>query len=271
MTDFEGRTALVSGGATGIGLASALALYRRGANVMVCGHNGGQLQSARMQLEAAKDGLYVPPGRVWTCIADVRDMAAMESAAATLLEHTGRIDHLVCAAGIQIPGSALTASEADWLAVLDVNLSGTFRACKAVLPAMVRGRGGSIVIVSSVQAFLGKRNGVAYVATKGGLNAMAKAMALDHAGEGVRVNVVCPGVVDTPMLREAAQRAAPGTDGTKAIEGWALGQPLGSTVGQTCQPEDVAVMIAFLLSDEARYVTGAEFRVDGGLSAKLAM
>jgi len=271
VTDFKGRAAFVSGGATGIGMASARALCLRGADVMVCGHDGTQLKSALQELEMSIAGHAGRSGRVWTCVADVRDLAAMQSAAATLMERTGRIDHLVCAAGVQIVGSVLTASEADWLEVVDVNLSGTYRACKAVLPLMVRGGGGSIVILSSVQAFLGKRNGVAYVATKGGLNAMARAMALDHAGEGVRINVVCPGVVDTPMLREAARRVAPGTDGTEVIHGWAIGQPLGSSVGLACQPGDVADMVTFLLSDEARYITGAEFRVDGGLSAKLAM
>ena len=271
MRDFKGRAALVSGGATGIGMASALALCLRGADVMVCGHDGNQLNFALKEIEFSMAGHTEHSGRIWTCVADVRDLAAMQSAAAALMERTGRIDHLVCAAGVQIVGSVLTASEADWLEVVDVNLSGTFRTCKALLPFMLRGGGGSIVILSSVQAFLGKRNGVAYVATKGGLNAMAKAMALDHADDGVRVNVVCPGVVDTPMLREAALRVAPGTDGTEAILRWSLGQPLGSSVGQACQPGDVADLVTFLLSDQARYITGAEFRVDGGLSAKLAV
>jgi NAD(P)-dependent dehydrogenase (short-subunit alcohol dehydrogenase family) len=264
MDDFRGRSALVTGGASGIGLATAQCLLDRGADVMVCGHDGAQLEAALHSLQAGS-------GRVHARLADVRDLSSMQAAADELAAHTGRIDHLVSAAGIQIPGTALTASEADWLAVLDVNLSGAFRACKAVLPAMVRGGGGSIVIVSSVQALRGKRNGVAYVASKGGLNAMVRALALDHAPQRVRVNVVCPGVVDTPMLREAALRAFPGTPVDETVTAWAQLQPLGDAAGQPCQPHDVAQAAMFLLSDAARYVTGAEFSVDGGLSAKLAL
>ncbi|MGE0798301.1 MAG: SDR family NAD(P)-dependent oxidoreductase [Lautropia sp.] len=269
MNAFAGRSALVTGGASGIGLATARALAAAGADVLLCGHDGVQVDAA---LAALRAGLAADQRRrADGCVADVRRGEDLARAVGRLVERTGRLDHLVCAAGIQIPGTALTMRETDWQAVLDVNLSGAYRACAAALPAMIRQRRGAIVIVSSVQAFVGKRNGIAYVAAKGGLNAMTRALALDHAGDGVRVNVVCPGVVDTPMLREAAARAAAaGAVGPDAlIDRWAAAQPLGAAAGTPCGPADVADTILFLLGDGARYVTGSEFRVDGGLSVRL--
>lgn len=262
MSRFAGKSALITGAGSGIGRATAELLLAQGAAVLLTGHDARQIEAAAADLRG--DGRTV-----WGRAADVRDLDALERAAAELRERTHRIDHLVCAAGVQIPGTALTASEEDWQAVIDTNLSGAFRSCKAVLPAMVEQGGGSIVIVSSVQALLGKRNGLAYVAAKGGLNAMTRALALDHADRGVRVNAVLPGVVDTPMLREAAAHSGDAVEST--VRQWARLQPLGISIEDPCQPQDVAVLIAFLLSSDARYITGSEFRVDGGLAAKLAL
>ncbi|MGE0718588.1 MAG: SDR family NAD(P)-dependent oxidoreductase [Alphaproteobacteria bacterium] len=258
-----GRVALITGGATGIGLAAAELLLERGAAVVLTGHRADQLEAAGVTLARHGD-------RLIRRAADVRDLAALEAAVRAGEERFGRLDRLVCAAGIQIPGTVLTAAEQDWLGVIDVNLSGAFRACKAAVPAMLRAGGGAIAIVSSIQALLGKRNGVAYVAAKGGLNAMTRALALDHAEAGIRVNSVCPGVVDTPMLREAAARV-PGGNADRLVADWARAQPLGAHHATPCSPADVARLIAFLLSDEAAHITGSEFRVDGGLGAKLAL
>ena len=262
MSDFTGRAALVTGGATGIGLAAAAMLLERGASVVLTGHLPAQVDAARARLSGHGD-------RLVAMAADVRDLPALEAAVQAAEQRFGRLDGLVSAAGIQIPGTVLTASEDDWGRVIDVNLSGAFRACKAAIPAIVRAGGGSIAIVSSIQALLGKRNGVAYVAAKGGLNAMTRALALDHAEAGVRVNAVCPGVVDTPMLREAARRV--GGDEDQAVAAWARAQPLGAHHPRPCGPSDVAALIIFLLGDGAAHITGSEFRVDGGLGAKLAL
>jgi NAD(P)-dependent dehydrogenase (short-subunit alcohol dehydrogenase family) len=261
MSRFDGRVVMVTGGATGIGFAIVEELLSEDCAVVLTGHDPVQIRDA-----AARLGQQ----RVATVAADVRDPAALHHAVQVALERWGRLDGLVCAAGIQIPGTVETMLEADWQQVLDVNLTGAFRAAKAALPAMLS-TGGAIVLLASVQAHLGKRNGVAYVAAKGALVALTRAMALDHAGAGIRVNSVSPGVVDTPLLRHAASRAA-GPDQVEAlIAGWAQAQPLGSARGRPCLPQDVARTVLFLLSDEAHYITGADVAVDGGLGAKLAL
>lgn len=271
MTGLEGKVALVTGGATGIGRAAAEVLLARGASVLLTGHRDDHLAEANAALGGAALGPGHPALR--TALADVRDQDALDRAVSLAEAAFGRLDILVCAAGIQIPGTALTASEGDWQAVLDVNLSGAFRACKAALPALLRAQAGAIVLVSSIQAIRGKRNGLAYVAAKGALNAMTRAMALDHAGDNIRVNAVCPGVVDTPLLREAA--AAAGAVDTAAVEAlvqqWSAGQPLTPGIGRVCTAADVAKLIAFLASDEAAYVTGSSYGIDGGLAAKIAL
>lgn len=262
MSRFDGRVVMVTGGATGIGFAVTEALLLEGGAVVLTGHDPAQLRDAAAQLGQP---------HLATVEADVRDQAALNQAVQVALDRWGRLDGLVCAAGIQIPGTVETMPEADWQQVLDVNLTGAFRAVKAGLSAL-RVNGGAIVLLASVQAHLGKRNGIAYVAAKGALVALTRAMALDHAAAGVRVNSVSPGVVDTPMLRQAASRGA-GTDKQldALVADWADAQPLGPARGRACLPRDIARMVLFLLSDEAIYVTGADYAVDGGLGAKLAI
>jgi NAD(P)-dependent dehydrogenase (short-subunit alcohol dehydrogenase family) len=261
MSRFDGRVVLVTGGATGIGFAVAAEVLSEGGAVVLTGHDPAQLDDAAAALGGP---------RLATVAADVRDQAALHRAVQVALDRWGRLDGLVCAAGIQIPGTVETMPEADWQQVLDVNLTGVFRAIKAALPAL-SANGGAIVLLASVQAHLGKRNGVAYVAAKGALVAMTRAMALDHAAVGIRVNSVSPGVVDTPLLRQAASRAATPDQVEALIAGWAQAQPLGPARGRACLPKDIARTILFLLSDEAQYVTGADHAVDGGLGVKLAM
>lgn len=261
MSRFDGRVVMVTGGATGIGFAVVEELLSEGGAVVLTGHDPVQMRDAAAQLGDT---------RLAAVVADVRDQAALHRAVQVALDRWGRLDGLVCAAGIQVPGTVETMPEAEWQQVLDVNLTGAFRAAKAALPAL-SSTGGAIVLLASVQAHLGKRNGVAYVAAKGALVALTRAMALDHAGAAIRVNSVSPGVVDTPLLRQAASRAAGPEQVEALIAGWAQAQPLGPARGRACLPKDVARMVLFLLSDEAHYVSGADFAVDGGLGVKLAM
>ncbi|WP_020674205.1 SDR family NAD(P)-dependent oxidoreductase [Amycolatopsis nigrescens] len=153
-----------------------------------------------------------------------------------------------------------------WDRVFDVNVKGVFHTCRAAVPQL-RGRGGgSIVNVSSVQAFVAQSGAAAYVASKGAINAFTKAMAVDHAAEGIRVNVVCPGSVDTPMLRWAVGLTANGRDTGELIDDLGRTHPLG----RVARPEEVAEAILFLSSRRASFITGSEHRVDGGLLAVCA-
>jgi NAD(P)-dependent dehydrogenase (short-subunit alcohol dehydrogenase family) len=179
----------------------------------------------------------------------------------------GGVDILVNSAGIQRYGTVVDTSEELWDEVLAVNLKGMFLTAKHCVPELRRRGGGTIVNVASVQAFATQGGVAAYAASKAGVVGLTKAIAVDHAAGNVRCNAVCPGSVDTPMLRFAAGLFK--GDGTEddTIRGWGSSHPLG----RVARPEEVAEVIAFLAGDRASFVTGAELRVDGGLLAQIAV
>ena len=260
MNDFAGRTAIVTGGATGIGFATARLLAERGAQVCILGHEAEQVDAACAQLTAA--GLAA-----FALVADVADPAQMLGAFQEFDALGLILTTLVCSAAIQPYGTVETMPVAEWDQVIDVNLRGAFLAGKYAVPRMRAGGGGAIVHVASVQGSATQNNVAAYSTSKGGMLALTRAMAIDHAGDNIRVNSVSPGCIDAPMTRFAAdQNASPG--GQQAlIDIWGKAQPLGR-VGR---PEEVAEVIAFLVSDRASFCTATEFRVDGGLLAKLGV
>ncbi len=257
MTEFAGKTAVITGGATGIGLATARLMVSRGARVGILGHEDAAVAAACADIGPA----------AFPMVADVSDPAALETAFARFDDLGLTLTTLVCSAGIQPYGTAETTPVALWDQVIDVNLRGAFLAAKHAVPRMRAGGGGSIVLVASVQASATQNNVVAYSTSKGGMLALTRAMAVDHAACGIRVNTVSPGCIDAPMTRFAAsQNAAPGGE-QALIDSWGRAQPLGR-VGR---PEEVAEVVAFLASDRASFCTAAEFRVDGGLLAKLGV
>jgi NAD(P)-dependent dehydrogenase (short-subunit alcohol dehydrogenase family) len=176
------------------------------------------------------------------------------------------IGALVNSVGIQRYGTVETTSPQMWDEVFAVNVRSMFLMAKHAVPLMRRGGGGAIVNVSSVQAIASQRNVVAYTATKGAIAAMTRAMAVDHAHEGIRVNTVLPGSVDTAMLRASARDISP-EDPDSVIRRWGSGHP----IGRVGNPAEIADVCVFLASPLASYVTGAELRVDGGLLAGLAL
>lgn len=241
-----GKVALITGATAGIGMATARLFAQRGAKVMLSGRNA----QAGAALAAALGGEFL-----------AADVAAPE-AAAQLVEWAvrghGRLDVLVNNAGILFQGDSQGCTDAQWDMTLAVNVTAVFRLSRAAVPVMAGHGGGAIVNVASDWGLVGAERAVAYGASKGAVVQLTRSMAADHARQGIRVNAVCPGDTDTPMLRREA-----GAEGEARLRAMAEAIPLG----RLGSPRDVAAAIAFLASEDAAFITGAMLPVDGGNSA----
>lgn len=252
--EFDAKRAFVTG-SSGMGLASALRLARGGAEVHLCGIDAALNAAAA---DAAGD-LVVSIHRC-----DVADETALRA----LLDTVGGpgFDILVNAAAIQTYGTIETTDPAHWDRVMAINLRAAYLTSYLIYPGMKARGGGSIVHFSSVQGFANQRGVLAYATTKGALHALTRAMAVDCARDGVRVNSISPGSIRTPLLEDgAAQQAGPGRTLEDVIAGFGAAHP----VGRIGTPEEVAELVAFLVSDRAGFITGADYRIDGGLTAQL--
>lgn len=256
---FSGKVAVVTGGSTGIGLAAAARLAGGDARVAICSHDEATLEPALEIIRRHGEAIGVR--------ADVAVDADMERLLDDTVRAFGGIDHLVCSAGIQTYGTVADTPEETWDRTLAVNLKGVYLATRHAIPRMIERGGGALVIVSSVQGLACQTNVAAYAASKGALNALTRAMALDHARQGIRVNAVCPGSVDTPMLRHSAGLFQGGAGLEATLDDWGRAHP----IGRIARPEEIAEVIAFLLSERASFITGEEVRVDGGLLAGVAV
>ena len=241
-----GKAAIITGGGSGIGKAIAAAFVREGAGVVICGRDSGKLERAAREIGSS----------CLAITADVSEDGAPDKLAAQTLERFGRIDTLVNNAGVLLPGTAESLTEAQWDQTYNINVRAVWRLSRAVLPHMRSTGGGSIINIASVLSSLGARNRVAYAASKGAVLAMSRAMALDHATEKIRVNCICPGIVETEMV------AAFNLD-----ENVRQQRIAAHPMGRFGQPEDMAGLAVFLASDEAAWITGASFPADGGYSA----
>lgn len=249
----QGKVALITGGTEGMGFATAAAFLKEGARVCVTGRSPEKGARAMQSLSALGEVAFVA-GDV-SCAPDAERMVA------STVERFGRLDVLFNNAGVYLEKRAEDMTEEEWDTLMDINVKGTFLVTKFAVPHMKRQGGGSIINNSSDAGLVGNRNCPAYCASKGAVTVMTKAMALDYAEYGIRVNCVNPGNVDTPMLsRELARVEDP--------EEYARRMNEESPVGRIGRPEEVAKAVLFLASDESSFVTGAALSVDGGLTAQ---
>jgi NAD(P)-dependent dehydrogenase (short-subunit alcohol dehydrogenase family) len=246
----DGRVALITGGTSGIGRATAVLLAEEGAAVALTGRN-------RERGEEVARGIHEAGGRAIFICADVRLADDCRRAVEETLERFGRIDVLFNNAGVFHPKTVPECTEEEWDETIDSSLKGAFLMSKYSLPSMIERGSGSIIHNSSGWGILGGDKAAAYCAAKGGLVVMAKAMAIDHGPHGIRVNCVCPGDVETPMLTDDAQKREMSWDDYHA---GAADRPLGR-VGTV---EEIARAVLFLASDDSSFVTGEALVVDGG-------
>ncbi len=253
MFDLTGKIALVTGAGSGIGAAIAEAFAAAGAQVVVTDRDERTADATRERIART--------GRTATMRAlDVADEAQCARCAEAVLQRHERLDVLVNNAGVGHVGTLMQTDGADLDRLMAVNVRGVFNVTKAFLPSMLARRAGTIINMASIGGVVGIRDRLAYCTTKFAVVGLTKSMALDHALDGIRVNCICPGRVETPWV---AQRLAEYPDPEKARREMTATQ----AVGRMGRPEEVAAAAVYLASDEASFVTGTAFMIDGGWSA----
>jgi NAD(P)-dependent dehydrogenase (short-subunit alcohol dehydrogenase family) len=254
MARMDGKVAVITGGAMGIGKAGAVAMARENAKVVIGDINDQVAAETVREIEAAG-------GQAVYQHANVSITAHMERLIDAAVETYGRLDVLVNNAAVALPGAAADITEDQWNQVINTNLTSVWRGMKFAIPHMQRAGGGSIINVSSVQSLLGFKGWAAYAAAKGAVNALTQQTAVEYALDKIRVNAIAPGTIMTPMNERIFEETE---DAQALIDGWNQLHALG----RFGQPEEVGALLVFLASDESSFITGEVIRVDGGATIK---
>ena len=253
MTRLAGKVALITGGGTGIGRAIALAFAREGARVAVAGRTLEKLREVASEITGRG-------GEALAITCDVARAADAEGAVKQVVERFGPLNTLVNNAGTLNAATIEGITEEEWDRVMNINLKGPFLMSRAALPAFRKARGGAIVNIGSILGLVAMKDRAAYCASKGAVTMLTKAMAVDHAHEHIRVNCICPSIVETELVKGLFAAGAQG----QALKAARIASiPLG----RMGQPADVAELAVFLASEESSWLTGAAIPLDGGLSA----
>ena len=253
MTRLAGKVALITGGGTGIGQAIALQFAREGAAVSIVGRRVEKLTQTAAEIE--RQG-----GKAIALEGDVTRAQDGERVVRETAAKFGRLNVLVNCAGALNVGTVEEISEEEWDRLMSVNVKGPFLVSRAVLPEFRKSGGGAIVNVGSILGLVAMRDRAAYSTSKGAVTLLTKAMALDHASENIRVNCICPSLVETELIKDLFDASEKGQAVKKA-------RLATLPLGRMGRPADVAFLAVFLASDESAWITGAAIPLDGGLSA----
>ena len=247
------KVAFITGGGTGIGRACAQLFAKEGAQVVVTGRRNEPLRETVHEIEESG-------GQALAIACDVTKRESVESALSGAVEYFGGLNIIVNNAGAVVVADADHTSDEDWRRVIEANLTGTFFVSRAALPILRRGGGGAIVNIGSALGLVARKQRAAYCAAKAGVTGLTKAMALDHAHENIRVNCICPTIVETELGNQSIMKM-PDPEAERRKRAAEI------PIGRMGQPVDVAQMAVYLASDESAWVTGAAFPLDGGLTA----
>jgi NAD(P)-dependent dehydrogenase (short-subunit alcohol dehydrogenase family) len=253
VTRLAGKVAFITGAGSGIGRACAELFAQQGAKIVLTGRRSEPLYAAAANIVKAG-------GEAIAVQCDVTELAQVTRALQSTVDRFGSLTTVVNNAGVVVPGNAEQTTEANWDMMININLKGTFLVSRAALEFIRRAGGGSIINIGSIYGVVGSKQRAAYAASKGGVTMLTRAMALDHAHENIRINCICPSLVETEIAKQLFANA-PNPEEARRNRVSMI------PMGRAGTPQEIAHLAAYLASDESTWVTGAALPIDGGQAA----